>query len=203
MSEPARSSHRGLTRETFDRLLAAFDPDRAAAGEKYERLRARLTRFFSWEGASAPEDLADEAFNRTASRLAEGEPIRDAAGYLLGVSRLLLKEDVKRRRRTERVLSDFGSLGDPEPPDEALADCLERCLARLSPDSRSLILSYYSGDKRSRIDNRKRMSEELGVEMNALRNRALRLRDKLEHCVNGCRASGQVGGLRPDDNKWG
>jgi DNA-directed RNA polymerase specialized sigma24 family protein len=199
MSQPAYGNNRGLTRESFDRLLDAFDPDRSTAAEKYERLRARLTRFFSWEGASSPEDLADEAFNRTATRLAQGEPIRDPANYLLGVSRLLLKEDMKRRRRTERALGDLASLGTPEPADEALADCLERCLARLPPESRSLILAYYSGDKRTRIENRRRMSESLGVEMNALRNRALRLREKLEQCVNGCRSAGSI--VPPNDRE--
>jgi DNA-directed RNA polymerase specialized sigma24 family protein len=189
MLEAAPGENRGLTQDSFDRLLAAFDADRSIAGEKYERLRARLARFFSWEGASAPEDLADEAFNRAAARLAQGEPVRDPASYLMGVSRLLLKEDVKRRRRVERAMHELTARGAAATPDEATAQCLERCLGRLTAENRALILRYYTGDKASRIANRKAMADELGVDINALRNRALRLRDKLEQCVRECGAA--------------
>jgi hypothetical protein len=54
------------------------------------------------------------------------------------------------------------------------------------PLQRSFILRYYQGDKRCRVENRHRMAEELDLPLNALRNRALRLREKIENCVSKC-----------------
>jgi hypothetical protein len=45
---------------------------------------------------------------------------------------------------------------------------------------------YYAGEKRARIERRQRLAAQLGIEINALRNRALRLREKLETCVENC-----------------
>ena len=49
-----------LTQQAFDTLLAAFDGDREAAGEKYLEVRNNLLRFFEWRGCPFPEDHADE-----------------------------------------------------------------------------------------------------------------------------------------------
>jgi DNA-directed RNA polymerase specialized sigma24 family protein len=175
-----------LTRESFEQLLSALDSDRAAAGEKYERLRIRLVRFFAWEGGTVPEDLADEALTRTATRLSQGEPIRDVTHYLLGVARLVIKEDRKKRLAAERAMAQLAQVPRVSPADEGFSQCLDQCLARLSVENRKLILRYYDGDKGNRIENRKKIAAELGLEINALRNRALRLREKLEECVRNC-----------------
>jgi DNA-directed RNA polymerase specialized sigma24 family protein len=60
---------------------------------------------------------------------------------------------------------------------------LERCLETLSPGDRELILDYYRGDQRAKIENRRRLASLLGVTMNALSIRACRIRDALENCV--------------------
>jgi hypothetical protein len=49
-----------------------------------------------------------------------------------------------------------------------------------------MILHYYHGDKRSKIENRKRLTDLLQVPINALRMRALRLRERLQACVERC-----------------
>ena len=67
--------------------------------------------------------------------------------------------------------------------DEELADALEACLATLPAGARDLLARYYSADGRKRIALRQQMAEEMGMELNALRNRALRLRERLEECV--------------------
>jgi DNA-directed RNA polymerase specialized sigma24 family protein len=175
-----------LTREGFERLLSALDSDRARAGEKYERLRTRLVRLFAWQGGTVPEDLADEALTRTAIRLSQGEPIRDVTHYLLGVARLLIKENHKKRLAEERAMGLLAQAPRVSSADEGVAHCLDQCLARLSVENRTLILRYYDGDKGNRIENRKKIAAELGLEINALRNRALRLREKLEECVRNC-----------------
>ena|ERR1700679_3371704 len=166
----------------FDALLAALSPDRAVAGAEYERIRSRLIRFFSIHQARSPEDLTDTAFNRIARRIAEGEEIRNARQYLSGIGRILLFEDRERRRQEEHVLRMVANASDARS-DEELADALEACLATLPAGARDLLARYYSADGRKRIALRQQMAEEMGMELNALRNRALRLRERLEECV--------------------
>ena len=71
----------------------------------------------------------------------------------------------------------------PSDTDDAVWQRLEHCLGLLSADQRSFLLEYYQGEQRTRIENRKRMAERLRLPLNAVRNRALRLREKLENCV--------------------
>ena len=67
--------------------------------------------------------------------------------------------------------------------------CLNRCLDELAPEGRALILEYYGGDGRGRIDTRKRMVQALGASENALRSRAQRLRDQVGACITRCMAA--------------
>jgi DNA-directed RNA polymerase specialized sigma24 family protein len=53
---------------------------------------------------------------------------------------------------------------------------IENCLAALPPDRRNMIERYYGADRNA-------LARELGVSMNALRNRALRIREELFNCV--------------------
>ena len=62
-------------------------------------------------------------------------------------------------------------------------DALSHCLDCLTSDNRQLLERYYSGDGSDRIRNRQTLAAELGIAINALRNRALRLRDSLENCT--------------------
>ena len=47
-------------RLAFDRLLVWLDPDRDAAGRKYEAIRARLIKVLSYRGCREAEEIADE-----------------------------------------------------------------------------------------------------------------------------------------------
>lgn len=67
-------------------------------------------------------------------------------------------------------------------------DCLEKCAAKLEPASREIIISYYAGAERAKINNRRAMAEKLGVSPNALSIRACRIREKLEICIGKCLA---------------
>ncbi|MBS1855141.1 MAG: sigma-70 family RNA polymerase sigma factor [Acidobacteria bacterium] len=182
-----------LTQEAFDRLLEMLAGDRQVAAERYEAIRARLIRFFTWERAPLPEDHADETINRVAKRLSDGEEIKDAGGYFYGVARMVLREVMAETQRRARGAEEFErherrmaeAEHDRDQKQEAM-DCLSRCLEHAGPRERSFIVRYYQGDKRNRIENRRRMAEELDLPLNALRNRALRLREKIENCVLKC-----------------
>jgi DNA-directed RNA polymerase specialized sigma24 family protein len=69
---------------------------------------------------------------------------------------------------------------------EHRVECLRRCLGKLSPEDRDLILEYYEGDKRVKILNRKQLTERLRLNMNTVRTRALRIRQRLQACVETC-----------------
>jgi DNA-directed RNA polymerase specialized sigma24 family protein len=169
--------------ESFDGLLAALNPDRAAASAEYERTRLRLIRFFSIQQASSPEDLADSAFNRIARRIAEGEEIRNARQYLSGIARMLLLEDRYKRRQEEYALRMVANATNDSLTDEELPEALDACLETLPAGGRQLLERYYSAEGRRRIALRQKMAEEMGMDLNALRNRALRLRERLEECI--------------------
>jgi hypothetical protein len=154
--------HRSLTQEAFDRLLDCLADEREAAGQKYLEIRSNLIRFFEWRGCPFPEDHADETVNRVARRLSEGEELRNPSAYFIGV--------------------------EPVEPtgDEPQIECLQQCLGTLSSENRELILQYYQGEKSEKIRNRKQLTTRLGVPLNTLRMRALRLRERLQGCVEQC-----------------
>ncbi len=181
-----------LKQDAFDKLLDSLGEDRESAGERYLEIRSNLVRFFEWRGSSFPEDHADETINRVAKRISEREEILNPASYCLGVARMLLLEINRERVREQRALSDLTSsmITSNQPEDseehEARIDCLRECLQQLSPDNRELILQYYHGDKGAKIDSRKKLSERLGIPVNTLRMRALRIREELQRSVENC-----------------
>ena len=194
MSLKARKSEgmdSALIPNVFDRLLSTLDPDREKAGEIYEALRQKLLKFFEWRGAPFPEELTDRTIDRVARKLDEGETIRakDPAFYFFGVAKNILLEywnEHGREKTLLRTLSEREEASSLEPERERRLGCLERCLAKLPPESRELILRYYQGRRREKIDNRKAIAARLGLPINALRIRACRLRSRLESCVREC-----------------
>jgi hypothetical protein len=177
-----------LDKTALQALLDALGPTPAAAGEAYESLRERLIRFFRWNHCLFPEELADVALDRLADKLAHGsEPILHPARFVTGIARMLLLEHRARQTREKKMqlwLTWFFERRNPNVEDKQLHDdALNHCLECLTVDNRQLLERYYSGDGSNRIRNRQALAAELGIAMNALRNRALRLRDNLENCM--------------------
>jgi DNA-directed RNA polymerase specialized sigma24 family protein len=178
-----------LTQQAFDRLLASLDADREQAGQKYERIRLKLVKFFEWRGIALPDGEVDETINRVARRIEEGQEIHNLNAYFYGVARMVFAESLKARAREQDV---FGlSLAVVEPPADdpgALErhECLDRCLQHLSEESRKLIIEYYQDEKSRKIEHRKELALRLGIPLNALRIRAYRIRASLEACLREC-----------------
>lgn len=182
----ARPSAQGL-----DRLLGRLDANAERAAQAYEDLRKALHSFFNWRGAWAPDECADETLDRLADKLEHGSPVDDVRRFARGIARMVLLESFRRPEvRAARVEeSELRHLpARPELDPEPLAECLERCLAELPPESRDLILRYYVDRGRSKILNRRRLADELGTSESALRSRAQRVRDRLESCIRACRS---------------
>jgi DNA-directed RNA polymerase specialized sigma24 family protein len=163
-----------LNREALDALLGALAEDRNLAGRKYEELRRRLINLFAWERCEAPDQLADEALNRLAKKVADGTEIPALDRYAFGIARFLLQEEARKRQNRAAALFE---LKTPAKEEWAMLDMLEDCLKDLPTSSRELIERYY-------VDNRASLAREHGISINALRNRALRIRQQLMDCVS-------------------
>lgn len=173
--------------DAFERLLIALDADRDRAGAAYQRLRGRTAGLLRWWGATDADDLADRTLDRVARKLEEGAVIADGsfAAYVRGVARMIFYESL---RRPQINPADVPYLAPPPSSDPDLLACLESCLDALDPVERRTVLRYYGDGKLS--DVRRRLGEELGVTMTALRIRAHRLRVQLERCVSSCSTKG-------------
>lgn len=172
-----------MSHESFEALLCWLDPDREQAGIKYEQIRSGLINFFTGRGHCEAEDLADETINRVISRLHEvsNQVTGERSRYFFGVARKVQLEYLRRRI--------------PQAPQQSATDstqvefeyrCLEECIAKLSPENRELVMRYYEADGRAKIEQRKKLAEELGIAPNALRIRAYRIRAALQKCFEQC-----------------
>ena len=73
---------------------------------------------------------------------------------------------------------------DPTPPEiEQLSDSLDDCLNELSPEERDLILQYHQFEKQEKIQNRKRLADELQLSRNALRIKVCHIHFRLKRCI--------------------
>lgn len=173
-----------LDSQAFARLLEAFSADAATAAELYERHHLRLARFFEWQGLAHGEELADRCLDVLARKLAEGQSFSEVGTYLLGIARRVRLEALEEQSRM--TVADPGEARRIADSAQNAYDCLERCLGAVKSSDRELLLRYYTGDRGQRIGNRKRLAASLGLQINTLRNRALRLRSKVEECIERC-----------------
>jgi DNA-directed RNA polymerase specialized sigma24 family protein len=184
------------TEASFRQLLKWLDEGADSGGERYLEMRRRLAAYFDRRNCLAPDDLADETLNRVARRLEEQGSITDAtpAHYCYIVAKYVLLEHLRQPERGQRDLDKVADEGAPQsrassPPDPAgereqrLLDWLEHCLNELEVEDRDLILDYYQGEHREKIDRRRTLAARLGLTMNALSIRACRIRNKVEACL--------------------
>ena len=69
------------------------------------------------------------------------------------------------------------------PLEAALLAALNTCLGQLGVRSSELILRYYAGQGAAGQHARLGLAQEWNISINALRNKALRIRQALEQCV--------------------
>src|SRR5688572_13262120 len=131
-----------VTQKAFDKLLGVLDTDRERAGEKYERIRQKLTKIFRWRGCSLPEEYVDRTMDRVARRLDEGAELRVNNPYLYfhGVALNVLREYRREMEKTPESLDDglrkspgadpveFAERGAALVKRERRHECLDRCL---------------------------------------------------------------------------
>ncbi|MBS1825048.1 MAG: sigma-70 family RNA polymerase sigma factor [Acidobacteria bacterium] len=169
-----------MTENGLKALLAVLSDDPERAGELFVHLQGKLIRYFGWNLCSNVEELADEVLDRVARRAADGEKIASPVSYVLGVARRVLLES-RPRLMTMRIGDDVEA--QPHEADSVEFVALDECLEAIPPESRALLLEYYSAEARERIRVRQEMADRMGLSGNALRNRCLRLRKNLQECM--------------------
>jgi DNA-directed RNA polymerase specialized sigma24 family protein len=193
---PQRLKEGGLTASTFDQLLKWLDEDKDSEGQRYLEMRRRLAGYFDRKGCLNPDELADETLNRVARRLAEEGHIETEtpAKYCYITARFVFMEHLRGSQKHNTLLdglrrqtqtAGFGE-SDQVETRERMLECLDRCIGELETSNREIILRYYSGRERVKIENRRALAQSLGITMNALSIRACRIRDRLEACVQQC-----------------
>ena len=187
-----------LTPDAFKGLLNWLDEGTNSEGEKYLEMRRRLVAYFDRKNCHVPDELTDETLNRVARRLKEeGEIISEApARYCYIVARFVFLEYLRERNEEVPVEAISGLAAtnqrgvsgaeDESLNSERLMTCLDHCAEKLDPAHRELIVRYYYGEQRIKINNRLTLAKHLGITVNALSIRACRIRDKLEVCVKEC-----------------
>ncbi len=172
-------------------------PDRDRAAEaKYLEIVRKLICFFAGRGCVDAEDLAMEAVLRVAAKCKDVDTsgYQDRIGYFYGVARNVLHEwrhDVLResaKREALRGELKRSPTSDPQSwsKREAIHRCLDLCLAKLPQRARRLVLGYYGEERAARIEGHKKLADEFGKSMNALRIEVHRIRKLLRGCVAGC-----------------
>jgi DNA-directed RNA polymerase specialized sigma24 family protein len=180
---------------SFVRFLAWIDDGRESDGQEYLALRGRLVAYFDRKGCDVPDELADQTLERVNRRLDEvGEIVVETpAKFCYITAKFVFLEYLRSARRREDTVdpADLGKLaynsGDEgDERKEVLSVCLDRCLNELSFDDRSMIMGYYVGERRAKIDNRRSLAAKFGLSPNALAIRACRIRERLELCIRNC-----------------
>lgn len=179
--------------ESFEEILAWFNPDRDVAAEMYLQLRSDLTKIFLWRRCADPEGMTDEVFDRVARKIATIRPTYegDPRLYFRAVANNLIKEHLK-KIRTHVSTDDLDLLthqaAENESQEEEIAreECLQSCLQRLDSEKRDLIKAYYAKQKQAKIDHRSKLAAELGIKLPTLRVRLFRIRESLEKCIDRC-----------------
>lgn len=179
------------TPQSFEKLLAAFDSDDQEAGKKYEHVRVKLLRYFEQKGIADGDRYVDITLDRVMRRIDEGERVLNIMAFIYAVASYVRmeawSEQKQLREREVEIQQDseqkpWEDLGHENPRQV----CLDKCLSTLPIETRILILDYYSAERSAKIKLRRQMAQSLGVEMNALRIRAHRIRINLETCVQKC-----------------
>jgi RNA polymerase sigma factor (sigma-70 family) len=196
LPEPGRKSKWVLTQSAFERLLNWLDENSESGGQRYVEIRRRLFQYFDRKNCSSPLELADETLNRVARRLEEEGDIPGStpSQFCFNTARYIFLESLRKRQHHQSLHEGLAASSDFQKDAEEeqhRSDCLEQCLQKLDPQDQTLILSYYQGERISRIENRKTMAVKLGVSINALSIRACRIRIKLESCIRKCLKDGK------------
>ena len=197
-AKPGRKSSWTDTQDSFRSLLYWLDNGEDSEGRSYIEMRRRLVLFFDRKNCSAPELLADETLSRVSRRLQEEGTItgESPARYCYITAKFVFLEYTRNAgsraislddiSKSNGRVSNIAEVSVENELKERMLDCLEECALSLDASARDLIFDYYSGNSAEKIENRRKITEKMGISPNALAIKAYRIRLKLEACVSKC-----------------
>ena len=181
-----------LTQEDFDALLGWLSANREEAGRQYEKIRDGLVRFFRFRGCADPHALADETINRVARKVSAFDSSENVKiiTYFYGFASNIYLEYLRTKAKEVQLESEcFSSSRNFKVSDDSSdtqCDCLENCLAKLPREESNLVIQYYGGDKRAKIELRRNIADRMNLKMPALHTRVYRIRSVLRECIEEC-----------------
>jgi DNA-directed RNA polymerase specialized sigma24 family protein len=181
---PDTKRKREVTQEKFASFLEWLSPDGERAGDEYERLRFRLCTYFSQRGSNFADELADETINRVILK-SSAEQIENKIAYCYGVAKNVYRESLRKERNHLDIADVTVAAKTPEEPSFS-RECLDKCLDKLSPEGRNLLLDYFAEAKQAKIELHRRLSESLKLTQTALRMQVMRTKQKLKICIQEC-----------------
>jgi len=182
MQAAHHTSDGDLAREIAGTGAGSAEP---AESELYRRFapRVRLYGLRHLRDEDAARDLIQQVMLLTIQRLRDGS-VRDCdqiASFILGVSRTLTRDLMRKERRRERLRQVFVDAHAFAPPaaDATLdRDRLEACLSRLAQRERLVVFSTFYAEKTA-----SEVAEDLGLSegnVRVIRHRAV---DRLRKCM--------------------
>jgi len=184
---PRELRERTLTLDAFHAFLAWLSPQKIEDGEAYEKARHRLIIFFAGRRCHEPESLADKTIDIAILKMAEIPAEARPIAYLLGIAKNVFRDYLRESEKAQTASADSQVYpGYSHLEVERNHACLDRCLDELPQEDRSILLDYYSQNKRAKIELRRQLAERLDWTPNALRNHVFRLNQRMARCVNNC-----------------
>jgi len=178
--------------EDWTRLLKWLNPDPELAAQVYEAIRQKLISYFLRRGCSDVESLADRTIDRVTRKLRSfnGAPPDNPLRYCYGVARYIHKEYCH-----EQADTGGGTVTDAQPDpyqpasaeaQEVLERCLGNCLQKLDAEKRDTFIRYYLAEPKAGSQIHQWLAEQMGITINALRLRVLRVKEELRICITAC-----------------
>ncbi len=195
-----------LQKGSFEILLKRLNADQKLAEEKYLTVRNKLIIFFRTRGYSQTDlELADKTIDRAARKLSEQENNQSensetqnvlSDSYFLSVAHFVLKEHQRSIKPTVAIedLPANNQLTATTNQEQNLIEqeqtnlttsCFNDCLANFPIEQKLLIIEYFSVEM-TKAEQRQSLADKLGININALRVKAHRLRQDLVKCVENC-----------------
>lgn len=171
--------------ESFSRLLQTFSKNEADAVLSYTDLYNALVRFFRLKGDSFPNQAADITIDRISSRILQDGNIEDLRKFSFGVARLVFLERLRRNEKEKIAITEFYSQNSSYSIEKS--DSLEvfrECFDSLNVEEKHLLKQYFADMQFNELSlHREKMSKDLDISLNRLRQNIFRLRERLERCV--------------------
>jgi RNA polymerase sigma factor (sigma-70 family) len=176
--------------ERFAEFLLWLNPDPEVAADIYIDIRDSIVRIFSWRHCADPEGMADEVFDRVCRKVPELKQTfeGDPRFFCYAVANNMVRE-YQKKTKLHVPIDDIDVICDAreelsEDGGELREDYLSECLQKLPKEKREMILDYYAKEKHAKIVHREQMARALGISVQALRVRVLRVRLTLEKCID-------------------